>query len=340
MCSLLSRDRQTADPTWSKLNLWRVFNPVYMVVCPGDACLFTMFQIAFIDRCPPRGEKKSSEDSFQHVGRSKRAAAEPSISPAAFWQRIEWSAYTWLLKTPTIRVCVCAVELSIHMYWEDPTSTDPQDGFTVVLYCNRCDFQQKSTNQPQWNHFPPAQTSSHDTTKWPLLTQATKFGASLMQTGLRFAQLTMWILTDWCMSQWDMSILEVITSPSWLLLNDRRHFKTNGSISLLWQASWLAPRFKTGPPGLRRQISTFTQRKMVNISMGVLKKRKKRIRMRKRMINGPVEDSENCKVKKLWGKDLGKGREGWYDQKNVYSQRENVTVKGVSVCTGETSTHW
>lgn len=85
----------------------------------------------------------------------------------------------------------------------------------------------------------------------PWLSITTKLEDSFMQSSLRqrFAQLMMWLLIEWCISQWDSSIFEVITSPSWPLLIDGRHFKTNESISLLWQASWLVPRFKNRSPG-------------------------------------------------------------------------------------------
>lgn len=65
-----------------------------------------------------------------------------------------------------------------------------------------------------------------------------------------------------------MSIFDVITPPSQTLHIDRQHFKTNGSISLLWQASWLAVRFKTGPTVER------TDGYVVSISMRIKKKQR------------------------------------------------------------------
>lgn len=86
-------------PKRSGLKLWCVFKPVYMVLSPGAACLFTMFQIAFIDCCPPHGEKKSSKDSFQHAGQQNICSGVVNFQ-AAIWQRIVRSTYMWLFMEP------------------------------------------------------------------------------------------------------------------------------------------------------------------------------------------------------------------------------------------------
>lgn len=76
----------------------------------------------------------------------------------------------------------------------------------------------------------------------------------------------MYLLTGWWISQWGTSIFDVITSPSRTLHIDRQQFKTNGSIGPLWQASWLALRFKTGPT-VERTDQQYTKGYVVNISM-------------------------------------------------------------------------
>ena len=120
--------------------------------------------------------------------------------------------------------------------WEDPSSSDTQDGFTFTVeeYCTRWDCQHsylKSRNMMYKKYKPTTMKSftstynirnKHEKTKWIMINTNHRI-RGLRSPRLRFALLMTWLLTDWCISQLDVSVLEGITSPSWPSHIERRN---------------------------------------------------------------------------------------------------------------------
>lgn len=104
------RKKKKAYPTQSGLSLWHIFNPVYMVVCPRAACLFTIFLDCFHWLQSFTEGKEILRGFTSACGAAKKGCSRDITSSSAIWQ---WTVRSTSCNHSQVwALCVCCMHVS------------------------------------------------------------------------------------------------------------------------------------------------------------------------------------------------------------------------------------